>query len=343
MMPIPVAKAVFYPVAVVVLLLLLWTVARLVRSSFRLDDAQTFWMIALAVFLTNLFIMRDQAELGLNTAIIALVWLAVMWWRQNRDVLAGTSLGAAIAIKCTPAIFLGYFLWKGQWRMVICTAAATLLFTVAPMVVQGPASWTDHMRVWIGNAVTGISGGGAGGAKYERYRTTNMSLRPVLMRYLTPIPNDPLSPHSDPPALEFLHLSPSLAAILVNGALAVLVLTFLWWSAGRVATRDDPRILWELAAAGVLLVLLSPITWAQHCVALIPACGLIAAMVMVRDRLPRWIAVLLGVYILFCAVLGRDLLPRDLGLLMISVHVTTLAMVGLFAILLAGPRLQRDG
>jgi hypothetical protein len=198
------------------------------------------------------------------------------------------------------------------------------------------------MKMWIDNAGHGIGGGGSGGAKYERYRTTNMSLRPVLMRYLTPIPNDPSSPHSDPPALEFFHLSPSVAAVLVNGALVILGLTFLWWSAGRVVARDDPRVLWELAATGVLLVLLSPITWAQHCVALIPACYLVAALVIVRDRLPKCIMVLLGIYVLFCAVLGRDLLPRDIGLLMISIHLTTLAMVGLFAIVLAGPRLQQQ-
>ena len=342
MVPVPVAKAVFYPVAVIALLLLLWTMTRLVRSSFKLNETQTFWTTALAVFMGILFIMRDQAELGLNTAITALVWLAVALWQQNRDVLAGTSLGAAIAIKCTPAIFLGYFLWKRQWRMGVCTAVATLLFTVAPILGQGPASWSNHMKIWIDNATQGITGGGSGAEKMERFRTANMSLRPVLTRYLTPIPNDPSSPHADPPALEFLNLPPGLAAVIVNAILIVLGLTFLWWSRGQIVTRGDPRVLWELAAAGALLVLVSPITWMQHCVALIPACYLVAALVVVRDRLPGWILTLLGAYILFCSVLGRDLLPREVGLVLISLHITTLAMAGLFAVLLAGPRLQHE-
>src|SRR3954452_20749683 len=38
MLPIPIAKAVCYPVAIVALLLLLWTMARLVGASFNLDD-----------------------------------------------------------------------------------------------------------------------------------------------------------------------------------------------------------------------------------------------------------------------------------------------------------------
>jgi hypothetical protein len=99
-------------------------------------------------------------------------------------------------------------------------------------------------------------------------------------------------------------------------------------------------LLWEFAAAGTLMVLLSPITWGQHCVALIPACYLVTALVLVRDRLPRWIIAVLSVYIFFCALLGRDLIGRDLSLRLVSYHITTFCIVGLFTVLLAGPRLQ---
>src|SRR6266550_4016597 len=155
LLPLPIAKAVFYPVGVAALLVLLWTLGRLVRSAFHLDETQAFWVASLAVFLSIQFILRDQAELGLNTAVVALIWLGIYLWRQHRDLLGGISLGVAIAIKCTPAIFLGYFIWKRNWRMVIYAAAAALFFTVLPVVWQGPSSWSNHMRTWVSNAVHG--------------------------------------------------------------------------------------------------------------------------------------------------------------------------------------------
>jgi alpha-1,2-mannosyltransferase len=338
LLPMPIAKAVFYPVAVAALLALLWTMRRLVRSAFSLDETQAFWVTAIAVFFAIQFLIHDQAILGLNTALVALTWLAIYLWKQRRDLLAGVSLGAAIAIKCTPAIFLGYFLWKRQWRMAISTTAATLFFTAAPMVWQGPVSWTMHMRNWVGTAIEGVSGSGF--EANEDFRDKNMSLRPVLTRYLVRQPEGNFDPNFDPPPLDFLDLSPRVASWIVNSVLLILLAVFLWWSRGTVGARDEPRLLWELAAVGVLMVLFSPITWGQHCVALLPACYLIAALLLVRDRLPRWVIALLSVYILFCSLAGRDLIGRRLSLLLVSYHVTTFCILGLFVILLAGPRLQ---
>jgi hypothetical protein len=341
LLPMPVAKAVFYPVGVAALLVLVWTLRCLGRSTFQLNETQAFWAATMALFLAVQFILRDQAELGLNTAMVTLTWLSIYLWRQRRDLLAGSSLGVAIAIKCTPAIFLGYFVWKRQWRMAICTAAAALFFTAAPIVWQGPASWSDHMRSWVANAVHGISGTGSDFEASEMLRTKNMSLRPSLMGYLGGLPEN--SRRSwDPPSIEFLNLSPAVAGWVVNAILLTILAIFIWWSRGVVVARDDPRLLWEFAAAGVLMLLFSPITWGQHCVALLPACYLIAGLLVVRDRLPRWIIVLLSVYIFFCSLLGRDLVGRDLSLRLATYHISTFCIVGLFAIVLAGPSLLRS-
>jgi len=338
LLPMPIAKAAFYPVGVAALLALLWTMRRLIRSAFSLNEKQTFWVTAIAVFLAIQFIIHDQAELGLNTALVALTWLAIYFWKQHRDLLAGVSLGAAIAIKCTPAIFLGYFLWKRQWRMVMWTTGAALLFTAAPMIWQGPTSWSMHMRNWVGTAVEGVSGSGF--EANEDFRDKNMSLRPVLMRYLVRQPAGNFDRNLDPPPLDFLDLSPGVASGIVDSILVILLAVFLWWSRGAVGARDEPRLLWELAAVGLLMVLFSPITWGQHCVALLPACFLIAALLLLRDRFPRWIIALLSIYVFFCSLAGRDLIGRRLSLLLVSYHVTTFCIVSLFVILLAGPRLQ---
>src|SRR4051794_8311347 len=187
-LPITVSKIVCYPLGIVALLVLLWTVSRLVVPAFRLGRGAAFWTMALAIALDIRFILRDQAELGFNTAIAALIGLGVYLWRRNRDLLAGVSLGLAIAIKCTPAIFLAYFVWKRQWRIALCAGVAALLFTVSPALFQGPTSWTRHMETWLINASHGITGSGSGFEANEIYRLTNLSLRPCLTGYLTRLP-----------------------------------------------------------------------------------------------------------------------------------------------------------
>ena len=335
-LPMPVAKAVFFPVGVAALLLLLWILHRLVRPAFSLDERQAFWVGVFAVFLAVQFLIHDQAVLGLNTALTTLTWLGIYLWIQRRDLLAGVSLGLAIAIKCTPALFLGYFLWKRQWRMAIYTAAAALFFTVAPVAWQGPTSWTRHMRTWISTAMDGVSGSGF--EVSQDFRDKNMALRPALMRYL--VHQHDFGRPGDPPPLEVLNLPAAVAHGIANSVLFLLLGVFLWWSYGRAGARDDPRLLWELAALGVLMVLSSPITWGQHCVALLPACYMIAALLVVRDRVPPWIIAMIALYILFCALAGRDLIGRQLALPLVAYHISTFCILGLFPILLAGPRLQ---
>ena len=265
LLSMPVAKAICYPLGVAALLLLLWMLDRLFRPAFQLTAIQSFWAGTIAVLLAGRFILRDQAELGFNTIIVALTWLGVYLWTKKRDVPAGVSLGLAIAIKCTPAIFLGYFIWKRQWRLAICTTLAVLFFTVLPMVWQGPASWTFHIKSWVGNATHGMAGTGTGFEANEVYRVTNMSFRPALMYYLTHVPRNTFRFWEAPP-LRYLNLSPLMAGWIVNSILLALLAIFLWWSRRAVTARNDPRIVWELAAAGILMLLISPITWGQHCV-----------------------------------------------------------------------------
>jgi len=128
--------------------------------------------------------------------------------------------------------------------------------------------------------------------------------------------------------------------VLVNSILASLIVGFLWWSRRSITARDDVRVLWECAALGILMVLFSPITWGQHCVALLPFCFLASALLVMRNQLPRWVMIILAIYTLFCCLAGRDLIGKQLGVALVSYHLTTFCILSLFAIALAGPALS---
>src|SRR5205823_12298222 len=126
------------------------------RSQLPLSRDARFRATALGLILTSRFIDRELIECGPNLALVALTWLGIALWISRRELLGGISLGLAIALKCTPALFLLYFAWKRQWKMAVVTLLAALLFTLAPLVRQGPRDYALHMRTWIGNLTRGI-------------------------------------------------------------------------------------------------------------------------------------------------------------------------------------------
>jgi len=168
----------------------------------------------------------------------------------------------------------------------------------------------------------------------------NMALRPSLARYLMHLPADHPGRPSSSLYLDVLNLSPVAAGWVIKSVLLALLVWFLWWTRKAIGTREAPRSLWECAALSILMLLFSPITWGQHCVALIPACYLISAAWLGRHQLPRWMLVLLGTYIVIVPILSRDVVGRNAALLLASYHLETLAIVGLLVVVFGAERVR---
>ncbi|HEV3409477.1 MAG TPA: glycosyltransferase family 87 protein [Chthoniobacterales bacterium] len=318
LVPLPIGKALLFPIGVAALLALLSILRRLGAPAFRLSATEAFWAAAFALLLASRYVIRDMAEVGVNTALVLLTWSAIYLWRQERDALAAMSLGAAVALKCTPAIFAAFFLWKRQWRMAAFTAFAAFCFTFAPVVWQGPPQHAAHMRTWLTNAWR-LGGGDPAAAMMESKLVRNMSLGATVASYLPQWPS-------------------TVRSGLVKLSLVATVGAVMWWSRHAPRSRHDPRVLWEFSAVSIVMLLVSPITWGQHCVALLPPAYFIGALFATRRQLPRWMWTLLGLYIFFVLALSRDLLGKDLALRLASYHVETVAILGLLAVVLGARR-----
>lgn len=340
LLPLAVAKALLFLLGVYALWFLLRLLRALAAPAFALDRSRAFWVAALALALAARYLIRDLAELGVNTLLVTLTWLAIYLWAQRRDLLGGASLGLAVALKCTPAIFVGYFLWKRQWKMFASSGVAALLFTLAPIFWQGPTAYQQHMQTWIGNVGQGFGNANPATGVLGPEPLQNMALRPTLARYLTHLPEGHPGRAGHPLYFDALHFSPVAAGWIIKAILFGLLVGYLWWSRRALVSRRDPRILWELAALSILMLLFSPITWGQHCVALLPACYFISALFLTRRKFPNWMLTLLALYVLFIPVLSRDLVGRDLAFLLASYHVETFAIIGLLAVLLGCSRLN---
>jgi alpha-1,2-mannosyltransferase len=315
-LPVRVAQLLVFSLAVGAIALLLWILDRLTRPLWPVDRAGLFWSNAAALFLTSRFLLHDLAHSGGNTLLLFLVWAGIFFWATRREWAGGFCLGLAIALKCTPALFLAYFAWKRQWRMAGTTAVAALVLTLAPVLRQGPSEYGRHMSFWAGNVWKGISAADPSIGVLGPEPINNLSLKPALARLLSRLPG--AAP------------SATWKSWLLRLSLGLLLVAAAWAFRGR-AERDSERVLFELAAVGVLGLLLSPISWKQHFVSTLPALYLLVRRAISRGATSLRGALLLGGYAVVAIGLNRTMAGTPFWTWLDSWSVLTICLLGLFA------------
>jgi hypothetical protein len=335
LLPMDVSRALLYPRALVAIAALLFVLDRLTRKSLALASDGPFWAAAAALALSCRFVERDLIECGLNLALVALTWLGIYLWTLRRELAGGLCLGLAVALKCTPLLFVAYFALKRQWRMVAVASLSAAAFTLVPVCRQGPRSYAQHMSVWATNVARGVSQKDPSIGVLGEEVVQNLSLRPALARFLMRYPETHLSRIRNAWYVDLLDLSPTAAGLVAR----VAVLTLLLWVAvllrSPLAGRDDPTLPWDCAALSVVMLLLSPITWEQHCVAVLPAFYLIGRRVLQGHRLSRLSWAAISGWVFWVLVLNYDLVGRDFARLLHSYHVITWNLVALLLVTLA--------
>ena len=151
-------------------------------ALFVIRRGDRLWVIAGTLLCSARFVLRDFDDGGQNLILIGLTWMAIYLWSRNRDLLAATSLGLAVALKCTPALFIVYFAWKRQWKISGLALLMAGAFTLLPAVWQ-TSSYPVHMRVWTENILRGFSEPDPSVGILGSEQIQNKSLRPVLARY----------------------------------------------------------------------------------------------------------------------------------------------------------------
>ena len=350
------AQVVVYPLSVLALALLLRSLADVSWPPLPLRAERAFWAATAAVALAAPFVSRDLPEVGVNTALVALSWLAVGLWSRGRDVAAGVSLGLAGALKCTPLLFVAYFALKRQWRVVAVSALAFATFTLSPALVQGPGPYARTMEAWLATVWRGVTEPDPSRGPLGEHKVENLALRPALARYLMRLPpghlgrpessDVPARPHRAPSPY-YVHagsLAPRPAGVAATILMAALLLFAAWRCRFAPAGRADPAVPWEAAIVSILILLYSPITWKQHCVGVLPALYLVCRHLAAGGPLPRAALGALAGYAVLVVLLDRALVGRDVSKLLDGYHVKTVALLLLGGVTLAGlDRLRRAG
>jgi alpha-1,2-mannosyltransferase len=328
------AQLLVYPLIVAWLAGLVVVLRKLTDGEFQLNKRAAFWATTLAILFTARYLIRDLTEVGVNLLLVTLSWCAVLLWTRKREWLGGLTLGLAIALKCTPALFWAWFVLKRQWKMAGITAAATLLFSVSPVLVQGPEQFARAGTFWIQNTLRGISHEDPSSGVLGPIQLQNMSLKGTLARFLMELPE--WHPGRADHALyrHVLNLDAATANQSIRLILIALVAGVAWRLRKPVVKRTDPALFRECASVSVLILLLSPITWGQHCVGALPALYLMFARRMAERRFTVGTRVFIGSWSVFVLALFGDATGRSIAHLLQSYHVETWCIAALLAVTL---------
>ena len=331
-----------YMVAVICLCVTLALLFRMARAQFDALHTGHLTVSVLTVLLAFQFVLQDLDDGGPHL-ILLLMLTAGMYaaWRE-RDVAAGLWFGLTIALKITPALFVLFFLWKRRWRLAACTVLAACVWIVLPLTWMGPSNWWNHQAEWAANAGLSLADRHTGIAEENEQRVRNQSLRLSLMRYLVAYPENHPIRRDDPDFTPILDLPPQLAQGVVVMATLGLMGVLAWATRKPWRGPNDPDWLRQCAAMCILLLLLSPITWQQHLVWLIPALYIVVADILVGGRISMPRAAAFSGYIVLTMVLNYEVLGKHRFAMVLSYHPFAIAMLLVLGLLMLRVRNGTD-
>ena len=229
------------------------------------------WVLGLAVLWTGLLIVGDIQHGNTNSFVLFAIVLHLWLYRRGRDLGAGAALTVAICLKMTPALFVLYWLYQRNWKLLAGVVTATVLFAVViPGAAIGPKRYATVTRTWLNNLIVP---GLVKGAWYPIH--INQSLPGVAGRYFfaEPSPNGDIfwnpddyeyGKHEKSGWIAIASLSePTVKMIVRIGQIGILAL-MAWGIGWRKLPRDDGRRALHYGLVVTAMLLMNQRTWDHH-------------------------------------------------------------------------------
>ena len=307
---------------------------RMTRVQSGTTPTAGMWMGPISIVLALQFILQDLDDGGPHLILLGILIAGIYSIWQGRERLGALWFGLAIALKVTPALFLPFFLWKRRWKLAGYTAIATMCWILLPILYMGPSWWWSQQRDWTQVAVGSVLGHESPATQSNEQQVRNQSLKQTLLRYLVTIPEDHPLRQKDPGYAPVLNLPPAAAKTVVLTVMASLLAFFGWTTRRPYEAQGNPLWLRDSSALLIIALLLSPVTWVQHLVWLVPALYLIAMDSRSKEGLSLPVKLAMALYVLLAVVLNYELLGRKNFSFFLTIHPFAIGMLLLLGILL---------
>ncbi|MCE9593151.1 MAG: DUF2029 domain-containing protein [Planctomycetes bacterium] len=310
-----VAWATLQGAALVAAFLLLRSLAR--EHAGELAVHAPVWF-ALALLLVSRFLLRDASGGGGNLIYATLALASLCAAERGRSATAGWLFATTWVLKPNLAPLALFFVATRRVRVLAWTLFAALVLWAVPAPFFGPSAWWNVSRRWASDVLAYSTlddlhdDAAVPDGMPRNDSSMNQALRAALDRLLRP---------SDSARIDDVHvatLEPETVAWIARAASCALLAA--GWVVGSFARGARAR--WW-AALGFLPVclLVAPIAWKAHHVALLP---LAFALVACAHRTgSRALQLGLVVYWLACDLASEELLGKAAKNLLQAVSVIT--------------------
>lgn len=297
--------------------------------------------LCLAAALLMPYVLRDLDECGLQFLMLWMLTRALDAAMLRQPIRCGFWLAAAVTWKAAPLLALVYLLLKRQFKPVLAAAALIVIFNLAmpalhmgwPLSIKANLAWVDRARQMAEVSDPLLTPGFT--PKHQ-----NFSLQTSIGRYLRTVDS------ADPPwqlyflksrgFIQFLDLPPAAA----RGIATLIILAILaisgWRMRHPLPVAPDAGLLGEWAALFILIAILSPFTWRQHLILLLPAAMIWIDRLLGAGRLSAGHRMLLGVIVLAVWLLQRGFWPREYAVVIMSYKLDAFTALALMFTVLFG-------
>ena len=281
------------------------------------------------------FILNDLDDGGPHLILLGILTGGIYAIWAGSERLGAALVGLGIVLKITPGLFILLFMWKRQWRLASYTVLATLLWIILPILYMGPTSWWEHHLEWTNNAVLSVLDRQREGRQENELQKANLSLRHTMLRYLVTYPKTHRLRQVDRTYKPVMDLPAPVANAIVGFTALGLLVLFARSSRREFQVQGDPTWARDCAGTLMLALFLSPITWDQHLVWMIPAVVIVAAAAAkVAGSLGRIGYAMLAAYMILTIVLNYEVVGKANWEALKSFHHLGIAMLILYGLLL---------
>src|SRR3989338_2836764 len=236
---------------------LAWSVilsVKIVNNDFK-RKKNILYVIPLLI--TSLFWI-DNLMLGqVNILILLLVCTTFYLFKIRKDCLAGIFLACSISIKITPALFILYFIYKKQYKIIAGVVLGLIIFLIIfPSLFLGFEKNTAELKGWSKKMLIPFISEGK-----VKQRFNNQSLPAALNRFLRKVN---AGKTSNPIYVNFVDLEKGVVTKTVLLFYCLIMLALIAVCRINLSDRDNPLLPFEFSSVLMATLFISATSWTFH-------------------------------------------------------------------------------
>ncbi len=304
LMPFKLAAITFSMFNVVLWFTCFYESKKIIERLLKVEISNT--ILLLTFLFTINFHIANLNLVQVNLVLYLFTLLFIKYYLENKFVMAGIFLAAAICFKVTPIIFLSWLFIRGNFRTFSYTLISIIVFLLFPLFIRGVKVGMNDLSLFYETMVNSISTGSP-----EAY-SSSRSLGTAISNYFLT-----------------LNLGDNNYKEMAVKYLPVLLgfIYLIWLFVLRV--RRVNYSFFEFAGTYLIIFLTSAVTADAHMVAIsLPIMGLLSYATYLKNKVYQYMVI--AICFAFILPIGKSISE----FLLLRLCIYTLALLALYVVII---------